>query len=279
MKERRALIKIQPKLSIRRQCELLQVSRSGFYYEPMAQDPDQLALMKRIDEIHLKEPFLGSRKVSQALRAEGKQVNRKAAQRLMRLMGIESIAPKPNTSKPAPEHPVYPYLLRNLTICRPNQVWASDITYIPMAHGFAYLVAIIDLHSRFVLSWRLSNTMDTSFCLEALEEALERFGKPEIFNTDQGSQFTSEAFTGCLRQQGIAISMDGRGRCIDNVFVERLWRSLKYEEVFLHAYDDMREAKAGIGGYLHYFNCKRQHQSLGYQTPEAYYRGPFHEAA
>jgi putative transposase len=187
------MIKAQPRLSIRRQCELLQVSRSGLYYEPMAQDPDQLALMKRIDEIHLKEPFLGSRKVSQALRTEGKQVNRKAVQRLMRLMGIESIAPKPNTSKPAPEHPVYPYLLRNLDICRPDQVWAADITYIPMAHGFAYLVAIIDLHSRFVLSWRLSNSMDTSFCLEALDEALQRFGKPEIFNTDQGSQFTSEA--------------------------------------------------------------------------------------
>lgn len=273
------MIKVQPKLSIRRQCEILQVSRSGFYYEPVAQDPDQLALMKRIDEIHLKEPFLGSRKVSQALRAEGKQVNRKAAQRLMRIMGIESIAPKPNTSKPAPEHPVYPYLLRNLTIGRPNQVWASDITYIPMAHGFAYLVAIIDWHSRFVLSWRLSNTMDTSFCLEALEEALQRYGKPEIFNTDQGSQFTSEAFTGRLRQEGIAISMDGCGRCIDNVFVERLWRSLKYEEVFLHAYDDLQEARVGIGGYMTYFNCKRQHQALGYQTPEANYRGLFHDAA
>ena len=273
------MVKVQPDLSIRRQCDLLRVCRSGFYYKPAGQDPEELALMKRIDELHLEHPFLGSRKVSHALRAEGKQVNRKATQRLMRLMGIESVAPKPNTSKPTPEHPIYPYLLRNLKICRPNQVWATDITYIPMAHGFAYLVAIIDWHSRFVLSWRLSNTMDTSFCQEALEEALERFGRPEIFNSDQGSQFTSDAFTGRLRKEGIAISMDGRGRCIDNVFVERLWRSLKYEEVFLHAYDDMREAKAGIDGYLDYFNCRRQHQALGYQTPDSHYRGQFHMAA
>lgn len=273
------MIKAQPNLSIRRQCKLLDIGRSGLYYEPVGRDPEELALMKRIDEIHLEHPFLGSRKVSHALRAEGRPVNRKATQRLMRLMGIESVAPKPNTSKPTPEHPTYPYLLRNLKICRPNQVWATDITYIPMAHGFAYLVAIIDWHSRFVLSWRLSNTMDTSFCLEALEEALERFGRPEIFNSDQGSQFTSDAFTGRLRAEGIAISMDGRGRCIDNVFVERLWRSLKYEEVFLHAYDDMREAKAGIDGYLGYFNCRRQHQALGYQTPESHYRGQFHMAA
>lgn len=273
------MIQVQPGLSIRRQCELLRVSRSGLYYEPVGHDPEELALMKRIDEIHLKWPFYGSRKVSQALRTEGKQVNRKAAQRLMRLMGLESIAPKPNTSKPSPEHPVYPYLLRNRKIDRPNQVWAADITYIPMAHGFAYLVAIIDWHSRYVLSWRLSNTLDTSFCLDALEEALERFGEPEIFNTDQGAQFTSEAFTGRLREAGIAISMDGRGRCIDNIFVERLWRSLKYEEVFLHAYEDMREANAGIGVYLTFFNNKRQHQSLGYQTPEAFYCGPFQKVA
>lgn len=235
--------------------------------------------MKRIDEIHLQWPFYGSRKVSEALRTEGKPVNRKTTQRLMRLMDLESIAPKPNTSKPAPEHPVYPYLLRNLDICRPNQVWATDITYIPMAHGFAYLVAIIDWHSRYVLSWRLSNTLDTSFCLDALQEALERHGTPEIFNTDQGAQFTSDAFTSRLRAAGIAISMDGRGRCIDNIFVERLWRSLKYEEVFLHAYEDMREAAAGIGSYLTFFNGKRPHQALGYQTPEAFYRGQFHKAA
>jgi len=235
--------------------------------------------MRRIDEIHLKWPFYGSRKVTETLRGEGKQVNRKSTQRLMRVMGLESIAPKPNTSKAAPEHPVYPYLLRNLEIDRPNQVWAADITYIPMAHGFGYLVAIIDWYSRFVLSWRLSNSMDTSFCLEALDEALERHGAPAVFNTDQGAQFTSDAFTGRLRQAGIAISMDGRGRCIDNVFVERLWRSLKYEEVFLHAYEDLHEARTGIGEYMSYFNSTRPHQALGYQTPEAFYRGLFHKAA
>lgn len=235
--------------------------------------------MKRIDEIHLKWPFYGSRKVTETLRREGKQVNRKSTQRLMRVMGLESIAPKPNTSKAAPEHPVYPYLLRSLEIDRPNQVWAADITYIPMAHGFGYLVAIIDWYSRFVLSWRLSNTMDTSFCLEALDEALERYGAPTIFNTDQGAQFTSDAFTGRLRHAGIAISMDGRGRCIDNVFVERLWRSLKYEEVFLHAYEDLHEAGTGIAGYMNYFNSTRPHQALGYQTPEAFYRGQLHKAA
>jgi len=235
--------------------------------------------MKRIDEIHLQRPFFGSRMVSQALRAEGKAVNRKATQRLMRLMDLESIAPKPNTSKPSPEHPVYPYLLRNLKIDRSGQVWATDITYIPMAHGFAYLVAIIDWHSRYVLSWRLSNTLDTSFCLDALEEALERFPAPEIFNTDQGAQFTSDAFTGRLRAAGIRISMDGRGRYIDNIFVERLWRSLKYEEVYLHAYDHMSEAHAGIGSYFAFYNTKRQHMALGYQTPEAFYRGQFPKAA
>lgn len=235
--------------------------------------------MKRIDEIHLQSPHYGSRKVSQKLRTEGRLINRKAAQRLMRVMGLESIAPKPNTSKPAPEHPVYPYLLRNLDIRRPNQVWATDITYIPMAHGFVYLVAIIDWHSRFVLSWRLSNSMDTSFCLEALDEALERYGTPEIFNSDQGAQFTSKDFTDRLRNAGVKISMDGKGRCIDNVFVERLWRSLKYEEVFLHAYEDMREARDGIGRYLDYFNRTRQHQALGYQTPESFYLGTYANAA
>jgi putative transposase len=187
--------------------------------------------------------------------------------------------PKPGTSEPHPEHPVFPYLLRNLAICRPNQVWAADITYIPMAHGFAYLVAIIDWYSRRVLAWRLSNTMESSFCVEALREALERFPKPDIFNTDQGSQFTAEAFTGALRGAGITISMDGKGRCIDNVFVERVWRSLKYEEVFLHAYDDLHEARAGIGRYFEFYNCKRPHQALGYQTPDAFYRGLAHKAA
>ena len=273
------MITTQPRLSIRRQCELLKISRSGLYYEATGRTPEELALMKRIDEIHLESPFYGSRKVGWKLRGEGKHVNRKAVQRLMRLMGLESIAPKPNTSKPAPEHPVYPYLLRNLDIRQPNQVWATDITYIPMAHGFAYLVAIIDWHSRFVLSWRLSNSMDSSFCLEALDEALARYGTPEIFNSDQGAQFTSKDFTDRLRNAGVKISMDGKGRCIDNIFVERLWRSLKYEEVFLHAYEDMREARARIDRYLDYFNRNRQHQSLGYQTPESFYFGAYASAA
>jgi putative transposase len=188
-------------------------------------------------------------------------------------MGLESTAPKPNTSRRAKEHPTYPYLLRNLKINRVNQVWAADITYIPLALGFAYLVAIIDWHSRLVLAWRLSNTLDTDFCVEALQEALWRYGKPEIFNTDQGAQFTAEAFTGVLREQGVKISMDGKGRCIDNIFVERLWRSLKYEEVYLHAYDSVQEARAGIGRYVRFYNVQRPHQALGYQTPDAYYRG------
>jgi putative transposase len=257
--------------SMRRQCELLSVCRSGLYYEPVGPDDEELELMRQIDELHLKRPFFGSRSISRTLRDRGTVVNRKRVQRLMRLMGLESVAPKPNTSKPAPEHPVYPYLLRGLKITRPNQVWASDITYIPMAHGFAYLVAIIDWNSRRVLSWRLSNTLDPDFCVEALEEALERFGKPEIFNTDQGSQFTSTDFTDVLLEHEIKISMDGRGRYIDNIFVERLWRSLKYEEVYLHPYDSLVEARDGIGGYFRFFNDERPHSSLGHQTPASFY--------
>ncbi len=263
----------QPNLSVRRQCELLRVSRSGLYYEPVPTSPDELALMRRIDELHLKHPFYGSRKLSFELRKEGCEANRKRVQRLMRLMGLEAMAPKPKTSEPHPEHAVYPYLLRGLRISRVNQVWATDITYIPMKAGFVYLVAIMDWYSRRVLSWRLSNTLDSSFCVEALEEALERFGQPEIFNTDQGAQFTADAFTKPLRDRGIAISMDGKGRCLDNVFVERLWRSLKYEEVYLHAYDSVADARAGIGRYLVFYNDERAHQSLGYQTPAAFYRG------
>jgi putative transposase len=266
-------------MSLRRQCELLGVSRSGLYYEPVGMSPEDLALMRCIDELHLKYPFYGSRKHSEALRAQGLVANRKHIQRLMRLMGLESVAPKPSTSKPAPEHPVYPYLLRNLKVSRPNQVWAADITYIPMARGFAYLVAIIDWYSRRVLAWRLSNTLETSFCLDALRQAMERFPKPDIFNTDQGSQFTDKTFTGMLRDAGIAISMDGRGRCIDNVFVERVWRSLKYEEVFLHAYDDLDEARAGIGRYFDFYNFERPHQALGYRTPDAFHRGLIDRAA
>ena len=259
-------------LSIRRQCELLGVSRSGLYYEPSRQDAEELALMRRIDELHLQHPFYGSRKIAQVLSAQGQRVNRKRVQRLMRRMGLEALVPKPDTSRPAPEHPSYPYLLKNLEICRVNQVWATDITYIPLARGFCYLAAIIDWYSRRVLSWRLSNTLDTDFCVQALDEALHRFGQPEIFNTDQGAQFTAEAFTKVLRDRAIRISMDGKGRCLDNVFVERLWRSLKYEEVYLHAYDSVSEARIGIGRYLEFYNHKRPHQALGYQTPDAFFR-------
>src|SRR4051812_24687610 len=237
-----------------------------------AEDEADLALMRRIDELFLAHPFLGSRRMAKMLSREGARVNRKRVQRLMRLMGIEALGPKPNTSKPAPGHTVYPYLLRGLTIERPNHVWAADITYIPIGRGFLYLVAIIDWASRAVLSWRLSNTLDTSFCVDALEEALARFGRPEIFNTDQGSQLTSATFTDTLRAAGIKISMDGRGRWMDNVFIERLWRSLKYEEVYLKGYADGREARAGIGAWITFYNTRRPHQALGGQAPMAVWR-------
>jgi putative transposase len=279
MKERRGLVKNNTPPSMRKQCELLGVNRSSLYYKPVGPDAEELALMRQIDELHLKHPFFGSRMLTQMLKRKGHVINRKRVQRLMRLMGLESTAPKPNTSKSAPEHPVFPYLLRNVKVCRVNQVWAADITYIPMARGFAYLVAIIDWYSRRVLSWRLSNTLETTFCLEALQEALTRYGRPEIFNTDQGSQFTSEDFTGVLLKQGTKVSMDGKGRCIDNVFVERLWRSLKYEEVYLYAYDSMQEARRGIGRYFDFFNDDRPHQALGYQTPASFYDGLLEKAA
>lgn len=227
------MVTAEDAMSVRRQCEILRVNRSSLYYQTLPTSFDELQLMKKIDELHLQRPFYGSRRIMHSLRTEGCLVNRKRIQRLMRQMGIEGMAPKPDTSKPEPEHVKYPYLLRNLTISRVNQVWATDITYIPMAHGYAYLVAIIDWYSRRVLAWRLSNTMDSSFCIEALHEAVERFGKPSIFNTDQGSQFTSKAFTEAVLGHGIKLSMDGRGRWLDNVFIERLWRSLKYEEVYV----------------------------------------------
>jgi putative transposase len=227
--------------------------------------------MRRIDELHLRFPFYGSRKLAIALRGEGHEVNRKHIQRLMRVTGLEAMAPRARTSRPSQEHAIYPYLLRGLEISRINQVWASDITYVPLAHGFVYLVAILDWYSRRVLAWRLSNTLDPGFCVDALEQALAHFGAPEIFNTDQGAQFTSDAFTKVLRRRGIRISMDGKGRCIDNVFVERLWRSVKYEEVYLHAYEDVREARAGIGRYMTFYNESRPHQALGYQTPRAFF--------
>ena len=259
-------------VSIRRQCELLRLSRSGLYYEPVPDSPESLALMRRIDELHLEFPFYGSRKLAVLLRAEGSEVNRKRVQRLMRLMGIESVAPKPNTSRPVAEHAVYPYLLRNVEITAPNQAWASDITYIPMARGFGYLVAIIDWYSRRVLSWRLSNTLDTSFCIEALQEALERYGPPNIFNTDLGAQFTSEAFTTVLRERQVRISMDGKGRCIDNIFIERLWRSVKHEHVYQHVFDSLDEARASLARYFEFYNYERPHQALGYATPDVFYR-------
>ena len=272
------LVEANIPLPMRRQCELLGVNRSSLYYCPVEPDAEELLLMRRMDELHLKRPFFGSRKMTQTLKAKGTVINRKRVQRLMRLMGLESTAPKPNTSKPAPEHAVYPYLLRDKVISRVNQVWAADITYIPMARGFVYLVAIIDWYSRRVLAWRLSNTMETAFCVEALQDALTRFGTPEFFNTDQGSQFTSEDFTGVLLGRGIKISMDGKGRYLDNIFVERLWRSLKYEEVYLYAYDTVKDARAGIAAYFGFFNDERPHDALGYQTPASFYDGLLREA-
>jgi putative transposase len=256
-------------LSVRRQCELLGIARSGVYRPSPAANDNDLALMRRIDGLFTAWPFLGSRRMTAMLRAQGHAVNRKRVRRLMRKMGIVALGPKPRTSKPAPGHKVFPYLLRDLVIERPNQVWAADITYIPIGRGFLYLVAIMDWASRAVLSWRLSNTMDTTFCISALQEALARFGRPEIFNTDQGSQFTSTAFTGILAAAGIRISMDGRGRWMDNVFIERLWRSLKYEDVYLKGYADGRDAKAGIGEWVAFYNSHRPHQALGNRTPMA----------
>jgi putative transposase len=271
--DREAMLdRAHPELSVRRQCTLLGLARSGVYRLGKAANDNDLAVMRRLDELFLAHPFLGSRRMAAMLRAEGRPINRKRVQRLMRLMGIAALGPKPRTSKPAPGHKIYPYLLRDRIIDRPNQVWAADITYIPMARGFLYLVAIIDWASRAVLAWRLSNTMDVAFCLEALEEALARFGKPEIFNSDQGSQFTSAAFTGRLEAAEVQISMDGRGRWLDNVFIERLWRSLKYEEVHLKAYADGREARASISAWITFYNCRRPHQALGNRTPMAVWR-------
>ena len=259
-------------LSVRRQCTLLNLARSGVYRPKPVIDADDLAVMRRIDELHLELPFYGSRRMTFELNKEGRGVNRKRVQRLMRVMGIEALVPRPGTSKPAPGHKIYPYLLRGLAIAEPNHVWAADITYIPMAQGFLYLVAIIDWASRAVLAWRLSNTIDSRFCVEALEEALELHGKPRIFNTDQGAQFTSAAFTDQLEKADVVISMDGRGRFMDNIFIERLWRSIKYEEVHLKAYADGREARAGIGSWMTFYNFRRPHQAMNNQTPMAVWR-------
>jgi putative transposase len=271
--DRRALLdRAHGGLSIRRQCQLLSLARSGVYRLPRPANDDDVALMRAIDELFTSFPFLGSRRMAIMLGEEGWSVNRKRVQRLMRKMGIEALGPKPRTTKPQPGHKIFPYLLRNLAIERPNQVWATDITYIPIGRGFLYLVAIMDWASRAVLAWRLSNTLDVSFCVSALEEALARFGTPEIFNTDQGSQFTSAAFTGTLAKAGIKISMDGRGRWMDNVFIERLWRSLKHEDIYLKGYADGREARAGIASWITFYNSRRPHQALGNRTPMAVWR-------
>jgi putative transposase len=251
---------------------LLGVNRSGLYYEPVGESEESLVLMRLLDEQYTRTPFYGSRRMTQWLATEGYEVNRKRVSRLMALMGIEAVYPKPKLSQPGEGHRIYPYLLRGTKVERVNQVWSTDITYIRMAQGFVYLVAVMDWYSRFVLSWSLSLTMEVDFCIEALKRALRR-GRPDIFNSDQGSQFTSEQFTGALEAKDIAISMDGRGRCMDNIFVERLWRSLKYEEVYLKDYASVTEARAGIQRYFQFYNHERLHQSLDYRTPAAIYRG------
>ena len=261
------------RLPLKRQAELLGLSRGTLYYSPCAVSAADLAIMRRIDELHLDYPFAGSRMLRDLLRGEGTAIGRERVTTLMRRMGIEALYRRPHTSKPADGHKVFPYLLRGLSIERPNQVWAMDLTYIPMARGFVYLAAVIDWFSRRVLAWRVSIGMEVEFCLDALDEALIRYGRPDIFNTDQGSQFTSAAFTGQLMQHGIAISMDGRGCWRDNVFVERLWRSVKYEEVYLRAYGSVGEARASLGRYLAFYNCTRPHSSLGGRTPDQIYFG------
>jgi putative transposase len=271
--DRRALLDHDHgKLSIRRQCALLGVARSGVYRQRRPANDNDLAVMRRLDELFTAWPFLGSRRMAVMLRAEGHRINRKRVQRLMRQMGIAALGPKPRTTQPAPGHKIFPYLLRGAVIDRPNQVWAADITYVPIGRGFLYLVAIMDWASRAVLAWRLSNSMDVSFCVSALEEALVRFGKPESFNTAQGSQFTSAAFTGVLLAAGIKVSMDGRGRWMDNVFIERLWRSLKHEDIYLKGYADGHEAKAGIAAWVAFYNTRRPHQALGNRAPMAVWR-------
>jgi len=258
-------------LPVARQCQILSLARSTAYYQPQEISETDLALMRRIDELHLEYPFAGSRMLRDLLRLEGHRAGRRHVGTLMGKMGIEAIYKKPNTSKRHAAHPVYPYLLRNRAIDQPNQVWAADITYVPMKRGFVYLFAVMDWASRKVLSWRTSTTLTTDFCIEAVEEALLKYGTPEIFNTDQGSQFTSLEFTQLLKKHGIQISMDGKGCWRDNVFVERLWKSIKYEEVYLHAYDSVSEAKAGIARYLSFYNDRRPHSALDGNTPDGFY--------
>ena len=261
-----------PEISVRRQCELLGVNRSGLYYQPLGESEENLMLMRLIDEEFTRHPIYGSRRMKEWLCGHGNPVGRERVQRLMRLMGIEAVYPKPRLSQPGEGHKIYPYLLKGVEVTHVNQVWSTDITYIRMANGYVYVAAVMDWYSRYVLSWGLSLSMELDFCVETLKRSLRR-GRPEIFNSDQGSQFTSEKFTGELKTRGITISMDGRGRCFDNIFIERLWRSLKYEEVYLHEYELVPEARAGIGNWFQFYNQERRHQSLGYRTPEALYKG------
>jgi len=258
------------RLSIRRQCELLDLPRSTLYYQLASETPENLSLMRLLDKQYLKTPFYGSRKMAIALSAKGQVVNRKRVQRLMRIMGIEGLAPRRSTSRPAPGHRVFPYLLRNVEITHPDHVWSTDITYIPLPGGFVYLTAVMDWYSRYVLTWRLSNRLESTFCLEALEAVLKE-GKPEIFNTDQGAQFTSMEFTSRLLDRAVAVSMDGRGRALDNVFIERLWRSLKYEDIYLKDYGTVDELYEGLTRYFDMYNRERVHQALDYQTPYQVY--------
>jgi len=266
------------KVSMRRQCELLCVNRSTVYYESRLDDSDAIRLMRLIDEKHLKTPFFGSRQLAHWLsEREGYAINRKRVQRLMQIMEVRAIAPRPSTSKPHPQHKVYPYRLRGVAVTRANQVWAADITYLPMARGFGYLMAIIDWHTRMVLAWRLSNALDARFCTEALDEAITRWGAPEIFNTDQGTQFTSDAWIERLKTNGIEISMDGRGRCFDNIFIERLWRTVKHEEVYLHAYEDLGDAREHLKRYFDFYNDERPHRAHGGWSPSAAYHQSLQE--
>jgi len=259
-----------PELSVRHPCELLGLARASLYYEPVPESPENLRLMRLIDQEYTAHPFYGSRKMTRWLVQEGEAVNRKRVQRLMRVMGLEAIYPKPKLSAAGPGHRIYPYLLRDVSIERPDQVWSTDITYLPLASGFMYLAATIDWYSRYVIAWRLSNTLDGSFCLDMLEEALSH-GRPEVFNTDQGVQFTAQAWTSRLESAGVAVSMDGQGRCLDNVFVERLWRSLKYEDIYISGYETVPELQHGLQRYFGFYNEERPHQSLEYQTPAIVY--------
>ena len=268
-----------PQLSVTKQCNLMSVSRSSYYYRPRAKNPDDLILMRQIDELYIEHPSSGSRSICRQLKRQGTIVNRKRVQRLMRLMGIEAVYPKPKTSLPHPQHKVYPYLLRGLRIDRANQVWAADITFIPMPRGFMYLVAIMDWHSRKILSWRVSNTLESDFCIQALCDALNTYGSPEIFNTDQGAQFTSNSFTQVLMDHDVKISMDGRGRCQDNIFIERLWWTLKHQYLYLRSFETGRQLRRGLKSWVRFYNQDRAHSSLLDLTPDEVFFGKPHPHA